>query len=287
MGLHIKCSPFFCCYIKCIPNFLVIFVPDFSLLKFISMSNYKSKVFDSAIDGSKYVANQIKAVITANNEHGKKTVLGLATGSTPVKMYKELIRMHKEEGLSFQNVITFNLDEYYPMEKNSKHSYWYFMHENLFNHIDVKPENVNIPLGNLPQDQVDEHCKSYEAKIDAAGGLDIQILGIGRTGHIGFNEPGSELDSVTRQVTLAQVTIDDAAPSFGGVENVPTKAITMGVASVLKAKCIYLMAYGENKAQIVSDTLTSAITDQVPATYLQKHDNTVFVLDNEAASLLK
>lgn len=250
------------------------------------MDKYTTEVFDSAIEGSNYVAGKIKELIEANNAAGKKTVLGLATGSTPVKMYKELIRMHKEDGLSFQNVITFNLDEYYPMQPDSKDSYWYFMHENLFNHIDVKPENVNIPKGNLPENEVDQHCLDYEAKIDAEGGLDIQILGIGRTGHIGFNEPGSELESVTRQVTLAQITLDDAAPSFGGVENVPTKAITMGVASVLKARTIYLMAYGANKAQIVSDTLTNEITAQVPATYLQKHDNTVFVLDNEASSLL-
>lgn len=250
------------------------------------MSNYTTEVFDTAIDGSKFVAKKIKALIEKNNADGKKTVLGLATGSTPVKMYKELIRMHKEEGLSFSNVVTFNLDEYYPMGKESRHSYWYFMHENLFNHIDVKPENINIPLGNLPENEVDQHCVDYESKIDAEGGLDIQILGIGRTGHIGFNEPGSELESVTRQVTLAQITIDDAAPGFGGVENVPAKAITMGVASVLKARCIYLMAYGEGKAQIVSDTITNEITNQVPATYLQKHDNTVFVLDNEASSLL-
>ncbi|MBL57463.1 MAG: glucosamine-6-phosphate deaminase [Flavobacteriales bacterium] len=250
------------------------------------MSKYTREVFDSAIEGSKHVAQKIKELIENNNAEGKKTVLGLATGSTPVKMYKELIRLHKEEGLSFANVITFNLDEYYPMEKDSEHSYWYFMHENLFNHIDIKPENINIPLGNLPQEEVDQHCADYEAKIDAEGGLDIQILGIGRTGHIGFNEPGSALESVTRQVTLAQITIDDAAPGFGGVDHVPTKAITMGVTSVLKAKCIYLMAYGQNKAQIVADTLTNEITDQVPATYLQKHQNTVFVLDNEAASLL-
>ena len=250
------------------------------------MSKYTKEVFDSAIEGSKHVAQKIKELIEKNNTEGKKTVLGLATGSTPVKMYKELIRMHKEEGLSFEHVVSFNLDEYYPMEKDSEHSYWYFMHENLFNHIDIKPENINIPLGNLPQEEVDQHCADYEAKIDAEGGLDIQILGIGRTGHIGFNEPGSALESVTRQVTLAQITIDDAAPGFGGIENVPSKAITMGVASVLKAKCVYLMAYGQNKAQIVSDTLTNEITDQVPATYLQKHENTVFVLDNEAASLL-
>lgn len=250
------------------------------------MSKYITEVFDTANDGSKFVAEKIKALIQKNNSEEKKTVLGLATGSTPLKMYKELIRMHKEEGLSFSNVVTFNLDEYLPMEKNSEHSYWYFMHENLFNHIDVKPENINIPLGNLPAEEVDQHCADYEAKIDAEGGLDIQILGIGRTGHIGFNEPGSELESITRQVTLAQITIDDAAPSFGGVKNVPAKAITMGVASVLKAKCIYLMAYGAGKAQIVSDTITNDITDKVPATYLQKHTNTIFVLDNEASSLL-
>ena len=250
------------------------------------MKNYNTEVFDSAIDGSKYVADKIKTLIESNNAEGKKTVLGLATGSTPIVMYKELIRMHKEEGLSFQNVITFNLDEYSPMQPTSEDSYWYFMHENLFNHIDVKPENVNVPKGTLADADVAQYCNDYESKIDAAGGLDIQILGIGRTGHIGFNEPGSTEDSITRQVTLAQITLDDAAPSFGGVENVPTKAITMGVATVLKAKIVYLMAYGKGKSGIVSETLTSNITSQVPATFLQNHKNTVFVLDNEAASLL-
>ena len=250
------------------------------------MDKYTTKVFDSAIDGSNYVANKIKELIEENNALGKTTVLGLATGSTPVKMYKELIRMHKEDGLSFQNVVTFNLDEYCPMQPESKDSYWYFMHENLFNHIDVKPENINVPKGNLPEKDINQYCLDYESKIDALGGLDIQILGIGRTGHIGFNEPGSEFNSITRQVVLNQITLDDAAPSFGGVENVPKKAITMGVASVLKARTIYLMAYGANKAQIVSDTINNEITAEVPATYLQKHNNTVFVLDNEASSLL-
>jgi glucosamine-6-phosphate deaminase len=250
------------------------------------MSKNNTEVFDDALSGSTFVANEIKNLIEKNNEAGKSTVLGLATGSTPVVMYKELIRLHKEEGLSFANVVTFNLDEYLPMKPSSEHSYWYFMHENLFNHIDLKPENINIPNGDLSEDLVDRHCADYESKIDSYGGLDIQILGIGRTGHIGFNEPGSSLESLTRKVTLAQITIEDAAPSFGGVENVPAKAITMGVSSVLKARCIYLMAYGEGKAQIVSDTLTNDITDKVPATYLQKHSNTVFVLDNAAASLL-
>jgi len=250
------------------------------------MKNYNTEVFDSALEGSKYVAKQIKALIDSNNAKGKKTVLGLATGSTPIVMYKELIRMHKEEGLSFQNVITFNLDEYCPMEPTSEHSYWYFMHENLFNHIDVKAENVNVPTGNLVDSEIAQYCNDYEAKIDSVGGLDIQILGIGRTGHIGFNEPGSEEASITREVTLNQITLDDAAPSFGGVENVPIKAITMGVTTVLKAKTVYLMAYGLGKSEIVSETLTSNITSQVPATFLQNHKNTIFVLDNEAASLL-
>jgi glucosamine-6-phosphate deaminase len=250
------------------------------------MKNYNTEVFDSALKGSKYVAEKVKALIELNNTTGKKTVLGLATGSTPIVMYKELIRMHHEEGLSFQNVITFNLDEYCPMEPTSKDSYWYFMHENLFNHIDVKPENVHVPKGTIADADVDQYCNDYESQIDAVGGLDIQILGIGRTGHIGFNEPGSTEDSITRQVTLNQITLDDAAPSFGGVANVPTKAITMGVATVLKAKTVYLMAYGASKAEIVSETLTSDITSQVPATFLQNHKNTIFVLDNEASSLL-
>ena len=250
------------------------------------MKNYNTKIFDSSLEGSKYVAEQIKSLIELNDSKGKKTVLGLATGSTPIIMYKELIRMHKEEGLSFKNVITFNLDEYCPMEPTSEHSYWYFMHHNLFNHIDVKPENINIPKGNLLDSEIPKYCNDYEDKIDSLGGLDIQILGIGRTGHIGFNEPGSEESSITREVTLNQITLDDAAPSFGGVENVPTKAITMGVETVLKAKTVYLMAYGSGKSEIVSETLTSDVTSQVPATFLQHHKNTIFVLDNEAASLL-
>ncbi len=250
------------------------------------MEKYNTEIFGSSLAGSKYVAEKIKALIELNDSKGVSTVLGLATGSTPVIMYKELIRMHKEDGLSFQNVISFNLDEYSPMQPESEDSYWYFMHENLFNHIDIKAENINVPKGTLSDDDVSTYCNDYEAKIDAAGGLDIQILGIGRTGHIGFNEPGSPEESITRQVTLNQITLDDAAPSFGGVENVPTKAITMGVATVLKAKTIYLMAYGSGKSEIVSETLTSDITSQVPATFLQNHNNTIFVLDNEASSLL-
>lgn len=249
----------------------------------VSMSTVKTKVYDNKIEASKYVAKQIASLVNKNNSENKKTVLGLATGSSPIEMYKELIRLHKEEGLSFKNVVTFNLDEYFPMEPASEKSYHYFMNHNLFDHIDINKENVNIPKGTLAENEATAFCDEYEQKIVEAGGLDIQILGIGRTGHIGFNEPGSTEDSITRMVVLNKVTIADAAGDFGGAENVPKKAITMGVSTIMKAKKVYLMAWGEKKAQIVQESLTGEITDQVPATYLQKHNDVEYVLDKGAA----
>lgn len=247
------------------------------------MSTVKTKVYDNKQEASKYVASQIASLVKKNNAENKKTVLGLATGSSPIEMYKELIRLHKEEGLSFKNVVTFNLDEYFPMEPTSEQSYHYFMNHNLFDHIDINKENVNIPKGTLAENEAAAFCDDYEQKIVDAGGLDIQILGIGRTGHIGFNEPGSEEDSITRMVVLNKVTIADAAGDFGGEENVPKKAITMGVSTIMKAKKVYLLAWGEKKAQIVQESLTGQITDQVPATYLQKHGDVEYVLDKGAA----
>ena len=241
------------------------------------------EVFDEKTTASKYVAKEIANLISNNNAVGKHTVLGLATGSSPIEMYKELVRLHKEENLSFNKVITFNLDEYYPMEKSSEKSYHYFMYHHLFDHIDILPENVNIPDGTLSESDVDSFCSSYEAKIDAAGGIDIQVLGIGRTGHIGFNEPGSTLESPTRMVILNQVTIADAAGDFGGADKVPTRAITMGVSTIFKARKIFLMAWGVKKAQIVKESLENDITPEVPATFLQKHANVEYVLDKEAA----
>lgn len=246
----------------------------------------KTKVYENKNEASIAVAQQLKGVIEANNAAGKKTVLGLATGSSPIQMYKELIRLHKEEGLSFKNVISFNLDEYYPMQPDSAQSYHYFMNQNLFNHIDIDKSNVHIPKGTLAESEVAAFCLDYEKKIDAVGGIDVQILGIGRTGHIGFNEPGSEENSITRMVILNKVTIADAAGDFGGEEFVPKKAITMGVSSIFKARKVILMAWGEKKAAIVNESLVNAITDQVPATYLQKHPNVEYVLDKEAAGAL-
>ncbi len=230
------------------------------------------------------VANRIASVIKGKDAEGKKTILGLATGATPIKVYKELIRLHKEEGLSFKNVVTFNLDEYYPMKPDANQSYVAFMNENLFDHVDIEMDNVHIPNGELAEDKIFSFCANYEKKITANGGLDIQILGIGRTGHIGFNEPGSAPNSGTRLVTLNDLTRRDASRDFGGKENVPTKAITMGVGTIFKAKQIILMAWNQKKASIIKKAVEGEISAEVPATFLQLSDNVEFVLDKDAAS---
>jgi glucosamine-6-phosphate deaminase len=213
-------------------------------------------------------------------------VLGLATGSSPTTMYAELVRMHKEEKLSFKNVVTFNLDEYYPMQPNALQSYVRFMGEHLFNHIDIDPDNIHVPDGTVSKENVAEYCKAYEEKIKALGGLDMQVLGIGRTGHIGFNEPGSGPRSRTRLITLDHITITDAASDFFGEQYVPRKAITMGVGTIMEAKEVVLMAWGEGKSRIIRKTVEGEITDHVPATYLQNHPNTTFYLDTPAAAEL-
>ena len=243
-------------------------------------------IFKNSEEGSIQVANEIANLIRGKQEKGKKCVLGLATGSSPIKVYEELIRMHNENGLSFSNVVTFNLDEYYPMEKTDIQSYYFFMHEHLFNHIDILPENVHIPSGAITIDELHQYCISYEKKIEKYGGLDFQLLGIGRTGHIGFNEPGSHINSETRSITLDYITRVDASPSFLGIDNVPKKAITMGIRTVRKAKRVVLLAWGQNKSEIIKKTIEGGISSMVPATYLQHHENTTFVLDQEAASSL-
>ena len=243
-------------------------------------------LFNTAIEGSLYVANSIAELIESRNKESKPTVLGLATGSTPTQVYDELVRKHKEEGLSFERVITFNLDEYFPMAPDAHQSYVHFMHEYLFNHINIKPENIHIPDGTLKKDEVAAFCDEYEAKIAQVGGLDVQILGIGRTGHIGFNEPGSTIDSKTRLITLDRLTMLDAASGFFGIENVPRRAITMGVGTILQAKKIYMMAWGEGKANIVRETIEGAINTSIPATFLQQHNQTEVILDTAASAEL-
>ncbi|WP_430905678.1 glucosamine-6-phosphate deaminase [Maribacter sp. 2-571] len=243
-------------------------------------------IHNSSQEASLSVANEIASLIREHQAKGKKLVLGLATGSTPTKVYDYLVRFHQEEQLSFHNVVTFNLDEYFPMEPDSIHSYVRFMNEHLFDHIDIKKTNIHIPKGTLEKEDVREFCQDYEKKIAQYGGIDIQILGIGRTGHIGFNEPGSSLKSSTRMVRLDRVTRLDAASDFFGLENVPSKAITMGVGTIMAAKRIILMAWGEGKSEVIQQAVEGPIKESVPATFLQHHPNCDFIIDDAAASSL-
>lgn len=243
-------------------------------------------VFESSASASLSVAERIATLIKEKQKKGEQAILGLATGATPVKVYAELVRLHKEEGLSFKNVITFNLDEYYPMQPDSEQSYVTFMNRNLFDHIDIDRANVHIPDGTLELEAIHEFCLEYEKMITALGGLDLQILGIGRTGHIGFNEPGSAPNSGTRLVTLDDLTRRDASRDFGSKGNVPTKAITMGIGTIFKAREIILMAWSAVKADIVKKAVEGEMSAEVPATYLQLSDNVEFVLDEAAASQL-
>src|SRR5436190_3743342 len=246
----------------------------------------RTVVVEDHEDIARLVANRIATLIRERTAAGERTVLGLATGSTPIGVYRELIRMHRDEGLTFKTVVTFNLDEYYPMPKESIHSYHRFMWENLFNHIDIKPENVHIPPGDLPRTEIDEAAQRYELAIERAGGIDLQILGIGKTGHIGFNEPGSGADSRTRVVTLDAVTRKDAAADFFGEEFVPREAVTMGIATILEAREIAIIGTGEHKSSIVQRAVEGEIDVEVAATFLQRHPNTTFYLDRAAAAEL-
>ena len=212
-------------------------------------------------------------------------VLGLATGETPIGCYRELVRMHKEEGLDFSQVVTFNLDEYLGLPPSHEQSYHYFMYVNLFNHINIKKENIHIPNG--VAENVEEHCREYERMIKEAGGIDLQLLGIGRNGHIGFNEPGSPFDSRTRVVKLAEMTRRDNARFFKSIDEVPTHAITMGLATIMEAKKIILIASGKNKADAIAKSVEGPKTTAVPASILQDHPDCTFIIDKDAASKLK
>jgi glucosamine-6-phosphate deaminase len=246
----------------------------------------RTLLYDNHESLTRTVAARIAELIRARQAEGRRLVLGLATGSTPVGVYRELIRLHKEEGLSFRGVISFNLDEYYPMPPDSIHSYHRFMWENLFRHIDIDPADVHIPRGDVPRDQVPAMCAEYEAAIQAAGGIDFQLLGIGKTGHIGFNEPGSGAKSRTRLVTLDTITRRDAAGDFFGEPYVPRETITMGVATILEAREIAILATGEHKAEIVRRAVEGEIDTEVAATFLQRHPNTTFYLDGPASAEL-
>ena len=260
--------------------------PQDLLYQLKSYERIPIEIFSNAEDGSKHIAQSIALAIKGKQQKGEKIVLGLATGSSPLKVYAELIQMHKKEGLSFYNVITFNLDEYYDLPPNDPESYNFFMNEYLFNHIDIPKENIHIPDGKISLDKVYEYCELYEKKIAMYGGIDIQLLGIGRSGHIGFNEPGSERDSQTRLVRLDNLTRRDAQKDFGSLENVPYRAITMGVNTILEAKEIFIMAWGQHKSSVIQETVEGTISSTIPATFLQEHKHVRFYIDEAAAEEL-
>ncbi len=250
-----------------------------------SFEKIEVKIYPTPADGSIYAAQVIAQLIRDKTANGEKVVLGMATGSTPIKMYAELVRMHREEGLSFKNVITFNLDEYYPIDKDAYQSYWSFMHRNLFNHIDIDPKNIHLPNGNAPKEEMKKYCASYEQAIEAAGVIDLQVLGIGQNGHIGFNEPGSSILSKTRLVNLENSTRLANSYEFGTITKVPRLAVTMGISTILKAKKIILLAWG-NKASIVAKSVEGNVTESIPASILQQHNDCTFIIDQTASTEL-
>ncbi len=243
------------------------------------------KIFPSSGKGSIYVAQEIARLIREKQAKNEPCILGMATGSTPIKLYRELVRMHREEGLSFQNVITFNLDEYYPIEKEAFQSYWSFMHRHLFDHIDINPANIHLPNGSWPKEQIKKYCAEYENELEKAGGIDLQILGIGLNGHIGFNEPGSSIFSKTRLVNLDNTTRIANTYEFQNISKVPRLALTMGISTILKAKRILLMGWGQ-KAEVIARSVEGNVTEQIPASILQQHGDCTFVVDELAAAEL-
>ena len=237
-------------------------------------------------DIARAVAARIAAIVRERHGQGRGAVLGLATGSTPIGIYRELIRLHREEGLDFSRVRTFNLDEYYPIAPDSLHSFRRFMHENFFERVNLEPSHTHLLRGDLPRGEAEAHCRDYEHAIADAGGIDFQILGIGQTGHIGFNEPGSAATSRTRLVVLDTITRRTAAADFFGTENVPHEALTMGVATILEAREIALVATGEHKAAIVKRAVEDEVDRAVAATWLQRHPHATVHLDRAAAEEL-
>jgi glucosamine-6-phosphate deaminase len=244
------------------------------------------KIFADLKEGSVYVANLIATLIKDKQKNNEKCVLGMATGNTPKALYAELVRLHKFEALSFKNVITFNLDEYYPIDKEAFQSYNRFMKTHLFDQIDIDPANTHVPDGEIAKDDMKAYAASYEKMIEDAGGIDLQILGIGNNGHIGFNEPGSNMNSRTRLTALDNSTRIANSYEFANISQVPRLAITMGISSITKAKKIVLLAWGQAKAPVVQKAIEGNVTEHIPASLLQLHNDCLFVLDEPAAAEL-
>ncbi len=243
------------------------------------------KIYKNPTEGSNALAAQIAKLIKEKQAQNQPCVLGMATGATPILLYKELVRLHKEEGLSFKNVITINLDEYYPIPRNAYQSYWSFMHRHLFDHVDIDPKTIHLPNSEWNKDELKESCLAYEQTIEKIGGIDLQILGIGKNGHIGFNEPGSSFHSKTRVIHLDNQTRIANLYEWHDMNKVPRTAITVGISSIMKAKKIVLLAWG-NKAEIVAKAVEGDVTEQIPASVLQNHDDCTFIIDEYAAAEL-
>src|ERR1051326_7036638 len=251
-----------------------------------SLEKVPVKIYKDLQAGSLFAAQKIAALIKEKQAKNEKCVLGLATGSTPKTLYEELVRMHKEEGLSFKNVVSFNLDEYYPIDHDAIQSYNCYMQRHLFDHIDIDPKNVHIPNGELPKEEVKEHCNDYERAIEKPGGIDLQVLGIGNNGHIGFNEPGSSIYSKTRLITLENSPRLANSYEFANISEVPRMALTMGISTIMKAKQIILLAWGPGKAPVIHRSAEGSVTEQVPASLLQQHHESTFIVDEAAAAEL-
>ncbi len=253
------------------------------LKSYLRFEKIPAKIYKDSEIASAAVANEVASIIKIKQLKDEECLIGLATGSAMVAFYEELVRLHKKESLSFKNVISFNIDEYYPMKLDAMQSYHRFMMEHLFDHIDIEKENINIPDGTLPAEKVVDFCHAYEQKIDGNGGLDVIIQGLSGGGHTGFNDPGSPFDSKTRLVTLDRSTIISAASDFYGENNVPKKAITMGIETMFKAKKVFMLAWGEGKAPIIKKIVEGEKTDLVPASVIQGHDDANVILDEAAA----
>jgi glucosamine-6-phosphate deaminase len=261
-------------------------MPDNEINLIDAFERIPVRIFKDLNQGSRAAAAEIAALIREKTFRKEKCVLGLATGSTPITLYHELVRLHQQEGLTFRNVITFNLDEYYPIEGDQLQSYKRYMHRMLFDHIDIDPKNIHIPNGELAKGQIRQHCAEYEKQIEQSGGIDLQVLGIGNNGHIGFNEPGSSIYSRTRLINLENSTRLANAYEFANISQVPRLALTMGISTILKAKKIILLAWGPAKASVVQKAVEGPVTESIPASLLQQHHDCVFMLDEVAASEL-
>src|SRR6201994_2772673 len=241
-------------------------------------------IFSSLEEGSSFIGKEIASLIREKEKKGEKTVLGLATGSSPKSLYAELVRLHREEKLSFKNVITFNLDEYYPIDNDARQSYNRFMKEQLFDKVDIDQANCHIPNGQWKKEDIKQHCLEYEKMIEDAGGIDLQVLGIGNNGHIGFNEPGSSIYSRTRLITLENSTRLANSYEFANISEVPRMALTMGISTIMKAKQIILLAWGPAKAPVMQRSVEGPVSEQVPASLLQQHHDCLFIVDEAAAA---